>query len=84
MRSPLTAGLIAASVVLGGCTYADGTPNPTANFALGGAATGAALGSLAGDGSGALIGGLLGAGAGAVIGGRRQRQQAPSPYDFPG
>ncbi|CUH33285.1 Inner membrane lipoprotein YiaD precursor [Jannaschia seosinensis] len=79
IRTPLIAGLAAATILAGCVQSPPGEPNRTRNGALIGAGVGAAAGAILGEGSrrdeiaaGAAIGGLVGAG----IGQRLDRQAA--------
>ncbi|GAB6111672.1 hypothetical protein JCM14713_14300 [Desulfomicrobium salsuginis] len=87
LRNILAAGLVC--VLATGCMYPGGRPDYTGSGALGGAAAGAAIGSLAThSGQGALLGGAIGAIAGGLIGHgmdaqqeARLQAQAPATYE---
>ncbi len=78
------ASVIGLASLLAGCTTPGGRPDYTANGALIGGASGAAIGALAdrhNPGAGALIGGAAGLITGGLIGHGMDRQRsAPPPY----
>jgi hypothetical protein len=76
-RSTLTAGVLAMSLALGGCTgFQDPVANTTASGAGVGALAGAAIGSFSGNaGWGAVAGAGAGALGGYLFGQSRQNQQ---------
>jgi hypothetical protein len=77
MKATLTVTAIAIALVLGGCGTT--TASRTGTGALGGAAAGAAIGSLSGDaGKGALIGGAAGAIGGAIYDSHEKEKERQS------
>lgn len=77
----LTVGATLVSM-LAGCTTPYGRPDYTANGALIGGASGAAIGAMAdrrSPGTGALIGGVAGLITGGIIGNSLERRERPAP-----
>ena len=80
-KTKITAILLSAALVFGGCGTTNNTVKGTAIGGGGGVAVGAILGGLIGGGSkgaliGAAIGGAVGAGTGAIIGRKMDKKAA--------
>ena len=74
--SKIAIGIVAASIVLTGCTNLDGTTNQPATGAIVGGLTGAAAGQIiGGDTRATVIGGAIGAAVGGAVGARMAAQE---------